>query len=86
MLVKKLPEVYQQNNLMSQMAKLFEDKKIIFASSVYCENGKLRVMKKTSGKPVFDKDRPVYSMIRGMSRTLITSCNLHLILENNLKS
>jgi hypothetical protein len=73
MLLKKLPETYQQNNLMTQMAKLFEDKKIIFASSVLSENGKLRVIKKTSGKPIFDKDRPIYSMIRGMSKTIITS-------------
>lgn len=61
------------------MAKLFEDKRIIFASSVYSEGGKLHVIKKTSGKPIFDKDRPVYSMIRGMSRTLITSGIFKLI-------
>jgi hypothetical protein len=73
MLLKKLPETYQQNNLMSQMAKLFEDKKIIFASSVFCENGKMKVAKKTSGKPIFDKDRPIYSMVRGMAKTIITS-------------
>lgn len=73
MLLKKLPEVYQQNPTMTQIAKLFEDKKVIFASSVYSDNGKLRVIIKKSGKPVFDKDRPIYSMIRGMSRTLITS-------------
>jgi len=79
MLLKKLPEVYQQNTCISQMAKLFEDKKIIFASSVYCEGGKLHVIKKSTGKPVFDKDRPIYSMIRGISRTLITSCKLNFI-------
>ena len=73
MLLKKLPETYQQNTLMSQVAKLFEDKKIIFASSVLLENGKMRIIKKTSGKPIFDKDRPLYSMIRGISRTIITT-------------
>ncbi len=75
MLLKKLPEVYQQNTIMSQMAKLFEGKKILFASSVYCDNGKLKVIIKKSGKPIFDKDRPVYSMLRGLSKTLITSGN-----------
>ena len=73
MLLKKLPETYQQNTLMTQIAKLFEDKRIIFASTVLSENGKLKVVKKTSGKPIFDKDRPIYSMIRGFSRTIITS-------------
>lgn len=76
MLLKKLPEVYQQNTTMTQIAKLFEDKKVIFSSSVYCDNGKLKVIIKKSGKPVFDKDRPIYSMIRGMSKTLITSGNI----------
>lgn len=52
---------------MMQIAKLFENKKAIFASSVYCDNGKLKAIIKKSGKPVFDKDRPIYSMIRGMS-------------------
>lgn len=73
MFLKKLPEIYQQNTLMGQMAKFFEGKKIMFASSVYCDNDKLKVILKKSGKPVFDKDRPIYSMIRGMSKTLITS-------------
>jgi hypothetical protein len=88
MLLKKLPETYQQNNLMSQMAKLFEDKRIIFASSVLCENGKMKVVKKTSGKPIFDKDRPIYSMIRGMSRTIITTCTFSFYFQkitSNLK-
>ena len=81
MLLKKLPETYQQNNLMTQMAKLFEDKKIIFACSVVCENGKMKVIKKTSGKPVFDKDRPIYSMIRGMASTIITTGTFCFILR-----
>jgi hypothetical protein len=81
MLLKKLPETYQQNNLMTQMAKFFEDKKIMFASSVVCENGKMKVIKKTSGKPVFDKDRPIYSMIRGMAATIITPGKFHFILR-----
>lgn len=81
MLLKKLPETYQQNTLMTQIAKLFEDKKVIFASSVLLENGKLRVIKKTSGKPIFDKDRPVYSMIRGYAQTIITSGKKQFILR-----
>ena len=75
MLLKKFPEVYQQNNLMAQMVKLVEDKKVLFSSTVYCDGGKTYVIKKNSGKPIFDIDRPIYSMVRGMSKTLITSGN-----------
>jgi hypothetical protein len=58
---------------MCEMAKLFEDKKIMFCSATYHEGGKCYVVKKSSGKPMFELDRPVYSMVRGMAKTLITS-------------
>lgn len=55
------------------MAKLCENKKVLFSASVCTDNGKTYVIKKTSGQPVFDKDRPIYSMIRGIAKTLISS-------------
>lgn len=87
MLLNKLPETYQHNTVMAQIAKLIEDKKIISSSSVYSDNGKLKVFIKKSGKPIFDKDRPIYSMIRAMSKTIITTGKFYLILlDANLKS
>lgn len=78
MLLKKLPDIFKQDNLMVQMAKLFEGKKVMFSSSVYCEDGNFKAINKPSGKPIFEKDRFIYSMMRGMSKTLITSCNKFL--------
>lgn len=55
------------------MAKLFQNKNIMFSSSCYCDGGKTYVIKKPSGVPIFEKNRVVYSLIRGMAETLITS-------------
>lgn len=84
MFLKKLPDVFKQDKLMIQIGNFFEGKKVMFASSVIYNDGRFKVINKPSGKPVLEKNMPIYSMMRGMSKTLITSCKNIYIFRSKL--
>jgi hypothetical protein len=67
-ILSKLPPLFRNDKILSDIASLFENSRVYFSSLYYAKGNDRYLIEKKEGVPYFEKDWQTYSILRANAK------------------